>query len=476
MSVSEVNSWGPKDQAVSREAEAGGGGRAGFQWVHVLTLVWTAGSPRSSLTPNTQNGPPPSCRVAKEPAAGAWAVSPGGTVYCSGGGKCPTGKGTQLHGRQSRGWERAGDKKFEPKLSRAGAEGGGACACPTRDAPRSWVALSLSALQEGPAAALPGHAQTRACPVDFRHAHSGAPAPQPHMTDLGLSGGWAPAASPLASCLPWPWQPFWSLAPTAEAAGSQTPGTCGHPGSPRCWQLTPGTLLSKGTSVSQATLGCLSCTTSRPLCSWSCAQSISVTGKACCWVSSLTLTTKSTSDVSSRQPSCSWPEPLTRTTSRAMCTSGLPRDWSIFLCQRRKVRPQPAWERCSPLRAHGLKQSEGPHQSHHVILKCVTHFNSDSGHSNPAPPEDKDTPWFGESSSPSPPVRNVTPNEDTDNLRPIMGPGTSANGHPALSGTWGQVFCCQPRAVDQQPPLKTAAPRGLPWKGGPLAWEEARPC
>lgn len=372
MSISEVNSRGPKDQAVSREAEAGGRGRAGFQWVHVLTLVWTAGSPRSSLTPNTQNGPPPSCRVAKEPAPGAWAVSPGGTVYCSGGGKCPMGKGTQPHGRQSRGWEGAGDKKFEPKLSRAGAEGGGACACPTRDARRSWVALSLSALLEGPAAALPGHAQTRACPVDLRQSHSGAPAPQPHTTDLGLSGGWAPAVSPLASCLPWPWQPFWSLAPTAEAAGSQTPSTCGHPGSQRCRLLTPGTLLSKVTSVSQATLGCLSCTTSRPLCSRSCAQSISVTGKACCWVSSLTLTTKSTSDVSSRQPSCSWPEPLTRTTSRAMCTSGLPRDWSIFLCQRRKVRPQPAWERCSPLRAHGLNQSEGPHQSHHVILKCVT--------------------------------------------------------------------------------------------------------
>ena len=113
------------------------------------------------------------------------------------------------------------------------------------------------------------------------------------------------------------------------------------------------------------------------------------------------------------------------------------------------------------------KRGPSPISSCHLEM-CNCHFNSDSGHSNPAPPEDKDTPWFGESSPPTP-VRNVTPNEDTDNLRPIVGPGTSANGHPALSGTWGQVFCCQPRAVDQQPPLKTAAPRGLPWKGGPLA-------
>lgn len=208
--------------------------------------------------------------------------------------------------------------------------------------------------------------------------------------------------SPPAFCRPCPWQPSQSLAPTAEAAGSQTPGTCAHPGSQCCRQLTPGTPLSKSTSASQATLGCLSCTMSKLLCSRSCVQSISVTGKACCWVSSLTLTTKSTSDVSSRQPSCSWPEPLTRTTSRAMCTSGLPRDWSIFLHQRRKVRPQPAWERCSPLRAHSLNQCKGPHQSDdsfHLEM-CNCHFNSDSGQSNPAPPEDKDTPWFGESSSP----------------------------------------------------------------------------
>lgn len=57
----------------------------------------------------------------------------------------------------------------------------------------------------------------------------------------------------------------------------------------------------------------------------------SVMGKACCWVSSLTLTTKSTSEVRSRQPACSWPDPLTMITSRAMWSSGRPRDCSIFL-------------------------------------------------------------------------------------------------------------------------------------------------
>lgn len=57
----------------------------------------------------------------------------------------------------------------------------------------------------------------------------------------------------------------------------------------------------------------------------------SVMGKACCWVSSLRLTTNSTSEVRSRQPACSWPDPLTMVTSRAMWSSGRPRDWSIFL-------------------------------------------------------------------------------------------------------------------------------------------------
>ena len=54
---------------------------------------------------------------------------------------------------------------------------------------------------------------------------------------------------------------------------------------------------------------------------------------------------------------------------------------------------------------------------------------------------------------------------------PLAGPGIPANGHPALSGT----FCCQPRAVDQQPLLKTAAPFGLLWKGGPLAERKPGP-
>lgn len=57
----------------------------------------------------------------------------------------------------------------------------------------------------------------------------------------------------------------------------------------------------------------------------------SVMGKACCWVSSLRLTTNSTSVVSSRQPACSWPDALTMVTSRAMCSSGRPSDCSIFL-------------------------------------------------------------------------------------------------------------------------------------------------
>ena len=317
-------------------------------------------------------------------------------------------------------------QKFDPELSGAGAEEGGACARSTRDASGSWVTLSLSSLLEGPAAALPGHAQTRACPVDFRPGgllcgiaalvlarlvqtrslwSSRIPAPQRPTLDSQVAEPqwrvhWPPAA-------PAPGSSPGLLRPPQRLPAHRHPGTCGHPGSQFCRQLTPGTPLSKGTSASQATLGCLSCTMSRLLCSRSCAQSISVTGKACCWVSSLTLTTKSTSDVSSRQPSCSWPEPLTRTTSRAMCTSGLPRDWSIFLRQRRKVRPQPAWERCSPLRAHGLNQRKGPHQSddsfHLEMCNCC--FNSDSGQSNPAPPAVP----LG-LVSPLPPVRNVPPN------------------------------------------------------------------
>lgn len=64
----------------------------------------------------------------------------------------------------------------------------------------------------------------------------------------------------------------------------------------------------------------------------------SVMGKACCWVSSLRLTTNSTSEVRSRQPACSWPDPLTMITSRAMWSSGRPRDWSIFLRSESRAR------------------------------------------------------------------------------------------------------------------------------------------
>lgn len=142
--------------------------------------------------------------------------------------------------------------------------------------------------------------------------------------------------------------------------------TSGQPASqlPRCFL--------KCTSTSQATLGCLSCTVSRLLCLLSCAQSISVTGKACCCVSSLTLTTKSTSDVSSKHPSCSWPEPLTRTTSRAMWTSGLPRDWSIFLFQKGKGRREASLEKMVLYqrslyqglgRSHSSPKAKGSHQS-----------------------------------------------------------------------------------------------------------------
>lgn len=127
---------------------------------------------------------------------------------------------------------------------------------------------------------------------------------------------------------------------------------------------------------------------SRLFCLLSWAQSISVMGKACCCVSSLTLTTKSTSDVSSKHPSCSWPEPLTRTTSRAMWTSGLPRDCSIFLFQRRKVRPGASLEKivtyqCS-LFVPGVgailhKAPQGQRALTNLIinfsLKCNCHFN-----------------------------------------------------------------------------------------------------
>lgn len=85
------------------------------------------------------------------------------------------------------------------------------------------------------------------------------------------------------------------------------------------------------TSKSEGSLCCFSCTFSRSFCRSSSRQSISVTGNACCCVSSLMLTTKSTSEVSSKQPSCCWPDPLTIMTSKAIWTSGLPRDCSIFL-------------------------------------------------------------------------------------------------------------------------------------------------
>ena len=110
--------------------------------------------------------PPPSCCVAREPAPGAHAVSPGGSAQ--GVGNVLRGRGHRAAWKTEQGVGESWRQKFDPELSGAGAEGGGACACCTRDAPRSWVALSLSSLLEGLAAALPGHAQTRACPVDFR--------------------------------------------------------------------------------------------------------------------------------------------------------------------------------------------------------------------------------------------------------------------------------------------------------------------
>lgn len=146
-----------------------GRGRAGFQWGHVLTLVWTAGSPRSPLAPDSQNAPPLPAVV--------WpgSLPPEPTqcpqeVACSaqGVGNVLWGRGHRAAWKTEQGVGESWRQKFDPELSGAGAEGGGARACCTRDAPRSWVALSLSSLLEGLAAALPGHAQTRACPVDFR--------------------------------------------------------------------------------------------------------------------------------------------------------------------------------------------------------------------------------------------------------------------------------------------------------------------
>lgn len=127
----------------------------------------------------------------------------------------------------------AGDKKFECWLSRLGLRETQAHHAHARDALRSWVALSLSGLLEGTGCSQ-AHAQTRACPVDFRHAHSGAPAPQPHMTDLGLSRWLSPSvASPPGLLPPWPWQCLSGLWRPRRGCSSHRHQylTRGHPGS-----------------------------------------------------------------------------------------------------------------------------------------------------------------------------------------------------------------------------------------------------
>ena len=167
MSVSEVSSRGPKDQAISREAEAGAeqGSSGG------MCSPWSGRQEaHDHLWPPTPRMHPPLPAVVWPGSLPPEPTQCPQEVACSaqGVGNVLWGRGHRAAWKTEQGVGESRRQKFDPELSGAGAEGGGARACCTRDAPRSWVALSLSSLLEGLAAALPGHAQTRACPVDFR--------------------------------------------------------------------------------------------------------------------------------------------------------------------------------------------------------------------------------------------------------------------------------------------------------------------
>ena len=163
------------------------------------------------------------CRAAREP------VQCPQEVPCSAQGRgMPFGEGdTQPHGRPSSRWE-SGRQSLTPSSQELGTREAVSVPCSTRDAPCSRLVLPLSSRLEGPAASLPGHTQTRACPVYFRPgclpalwriAWNCCPSPSPSSSDalalellhpsptttnLGFSGSWASAASPLVSLPPLP--------------------------------------------------------------------------------------------------------------------------------------------------------------------------------------------------------------------------------------------------------------------------------
>ena len=162
------------------------------------------------------------CRVVREPVQRPREVP------------CSARAGNALWGRgHTAAWkteQQVGERetKFDPELSGIGNSGGGVCALLHSWCPLLLGVLPLSSRLEGPAASLPGHAQTQACPVDFRPGRLPAlwriawnccPGPSPSSSDalalellhpsptttnLGFSGGWASAASPLVSLPPLP--------------------------------------------------------------------------------------------------------------------------------------------------------------------------------------------------------------------------------------------------------------------------------